>query len=536
MPSELRQKFYLIPALAGFFYTGTLAVPAEAAFQWTPPAKSAATAKAEPVPAQGADDAVAPMPGEPVIDMTPGQADPMPAMPAAPAQPVLSEKLDMAQPPAAPPRINLYPLRGPMPVIAPVVPVAPAPLAPPPSVPAMTPVPPPSAPVQLMPAASSPLPEVPAPVMESPSPEPDAPSTAAAPHIPVNTPVMMQPLPAPMMAAAPAASTASFDQAVGFGRDMPLAIAMSQIVPAAYSYNFAAGVDAGQRITWQGGAPWNEVLMSALEPAGLKVFISGQSVMVAPAAMPPRATAPQAPTGSMMMAPAAAAPAAMMPEPDRTADLMPAAAYPAPLSEMTPSPEMPAPAPVAPGVSTIMQASYEMPPAEEMPAPLVPMMPPAAGMMAMPPAQVPAAIPVKPFEPAMGLSPDPDRPPAAMEMAGADEVPAAKAEVMGEMPVRAAPARPYDPGLIEYWTAEKGSSLRQTLLKWTEEASVELQWASDFDYPLQSGVRLKGTFEQAVETLMAGLMEAQPRPLGRLHPNYPDGPAVLVIETRHVIQ
>jgi hypothetical protein len=82
------------------------------------------------------------------------------------------------------------------------------------------------------------------------------------------------------------------------------------------------------------------------------------------------------------------------------------------------------------------------------------------------------------------------------------------------------------------WTAPRNSTLRNILQDWASRANVELYWASEYDYPIQSAVSLNGTFEEAVQTLLKGLGNSKPRPMGRLHPNLPNGPAVLVIETR----
>ena len=81
-----------------------------------------------------------------------------------------------------------------------------------------------------------------------------------------------------------------------------------------------------------------------------------------------------------------------------------------------------------------------------------------------------------------------------------------------------------------------GDSLRTILSDWSQDAGVELYWDSQFDYPLDSSVRIKGTYEQAVKNLLTGLRDAQPRPIARLHPNLPAGPAVLVVQTQQIIQ
>ena len=96
----------------------------------------------------------------------------------------------------------------------------------------------------------------------------------------------------------------------------------------------------------------------------------------------------------------------------------------------------------------------------------------------------------------------------------------------------AAPALP----VSQMWIAPRASTLRQILTDWCREANVQLQWSAQYDYPLMSDVQISGTFENAVETLLSGLVDAQPRPVARLHPNEPTGPAVLVVETRYILE
>lgn len=86
------------------------------------------------------------------------------------------------------------------------------------------------------------------------------------------------------------------------------------------------------------------------------------------------------------------------------------------------------------------------------------------------------------------------------------------------------------------WVAPRASTLRQVLTDWSREAGVQLQWSAQYDYPLMSDVQVSGTFEDAVENILAGLIDAQPRPVARLHPNEPSGPAILVVETRYIME
>ena len=77
-----------------------------------------------------------------------------------------------------------------------------------------------------------------------------------------------------------AASTGDYSEIVGFGRELPLAFALSQVVPANYSYAFSQSIDTGAIVSWEGGKPWNMVLKDMLAKAGLKAEIQENRVLV----------------------------------------------------------------------------------------------------------------------------------------------------------------------------------------------------------------------------------------------------------------
>jgi hypothetical protein len=81
------------------------------------------------------------------------------------------------------------------------------------------------------------------------------------------------------------------------------------------------------------------------------------------------------------------------------------------------------------------------------------------------------------------------------------------------------------------WTALSGTSLKTVLEDWSNIEGVDLFWSSDYDYPLVGDVNITGTYEEAVAGLLEGFSDAKPKPVGRLHPNLPHGPAVLLVET-----
>jgi hypothetical protein len=230
----------------------------------------------------------------------------------------------------------------------------------------------------------------------------------------------------------PTAMADTFDTAQGFGSDLPLVMAIRQIVPPSYGFVFDDGIDLSTNVSWKGGQPWNVVLANVLTPLNLRAVISGKVVSILPAVTVP------------VQVVAAAGPSV-----------------------------------------TTTQTTVTT----------------SGNMMA------PVATPVT----------------AAT----------APAVYTGIAPVMATPvAHTFNPNASTTWTAPRNSTLRGILENWSRRAGVELYWASEYDYPVQTAVSISGTFEQAVQTLLKGLNESRPRPLGRLHPNLPNGPAVLVIETR----
>ncbi len=347
--------------------------------------------------------------------------------------------------------------------------------------------------------------------------------------------------PAPMAPAMPAQNFAVIE---GFGKDMPLALAMRQIVPANYAFSFAQGVNPGQRISWSGGAPWNIVLQKSVESSGLDAQITDQTVVIsvrkpgsslpapAPQAAMIPAPTPQEPVAAPSSIPAdrmsgrgPGAPISLAPMPLPATAAAPAASS-APITTAPPATAIPsrvkpfakaAPIPATPrqGVDTesllppisspssVPDSEISKAVAPSAPAPM------AAPAMAAPlPLKAGAALP----------SPSPS---AAIAAAPKDEIPAYPHK--------------FDASATRDWSADAGSTLRSVLSRWSREAGVQLYWSSEYDYPLQADVMLNGTYEKAVSTLLDGMRDAQPRPLGRLHPNPPDGPAVLIIETRHII-
>jgi hypothetical protein len=104
------------------------------------------------------------------------------------------------------------------------------------------------------------------------------------------------------------------------------------------------------------------------------------------------------------------------------------------------------------------------------------------------------------------------------------------------MAVAAAPApAPFTIGsasTTDEWRAERGETLRKVLTDWCARANVELQWMTEYDYPIEGSSHFSSGFEDAVRGLLAGFDSARPQPIGELHDSATAGQKVLVVQGR----
>jgi len=71
-----------------------------------------------------------------------------------------------------------------------------------------------------------------------------------------------------------------YTQAVGFGKDLPLALALSQVIPGDFTHRFEGDVDPSVSVSWEGGKPWNLVLADMLADQNLTANIEGNVVII----------------------------------------------------------------------------------------------------------------------------------------------------------------------------------------------------------------------------------------------------------------
>jgi len=95
-----------------------------------------------------------------------------------------------------------------------------------------------------------------------------------------------------LAAPAPQDDGVTYAEAQGFGKDIPLALVLRQIVPPEFSYSFDKDVEPGVLVSWDGGRPWNVVLRDALRPLGLQSDITNKMVLIRKVGAPNLPTMP----------------------------------------------------------------------------------------------------------------------------------------------------------------------------------------------------------------------------------------------------
>lgn len=251
-------------------------------------------------------------------------------------------------------------------------------------------------------------------------PEPPPAETVASPS---TAPAVM---PTPVFTPAP-------DLVEGFGKDIPLAIALRDIVPSHYAFSFSPREIAGTKISWRGGKPWQDVLKDALTAHDLDLAMNEGSILILRKATVVSGKDPET-TGHTMVA-------------NRSG---------------VQSPSLDS----APVVDTNSESS---------------------------PASSPESL----------LAAKPDPSPALLAM---------------------------DLKAVRKWEAQPGTTLRETLESWSKESNVELNWSTLYDYPINNAFYFDGEFTQAVDSLLSSYRSENPSPKGRLYPNLPEGPSVLMID------
>ncbi len=95
----------------------------------------------------------------------------------------------------------------------------------------------------------------------------------------------------------------------------------------------------------------------------------------------------------------------------------------------------------------------------------------------------------------------------------------------------AAAATPVDasPNVAEKWQAPHGSSLRDVLDSWARRKDITVSWTATHQFPVKESISVDGSFEQAVQSLIAQYNGEKIKPVAQLYTNPGDKKQVLVV-------
>ncbi len=473
------------PALiAALGFSIGLAVPAQAGFQWITPLDSAPVVKSLPLP----------------------QAEPV--SPKKELPPVVQLPVGQEADPAAMPEVLVPPAESPAPVV-----VAPAVVEP-------------VAPVAAAPAVV----------------EPAAPVVVASPVEAPSEPVEAVVVPVEDVVAAPEltgegkllSAMDSGEKIEGFGKAMPLVVALKQTLPRDYIFAFEESVRPGTPVDWKGGRGWRVVLADALAGAGLVGYEQGNKVSVFKADSAVPAEPVKADEVLVPMTEAAPSAVEIVPASDDTV-----AVPPPTMIEVPPAVE-PVAVPATPAVEpNAAQAPVEIVPEQPKSEEVVPdkqgaVVPEVQQAVLAEPVAVTAPTLAAPELPLAVEAETKQEGSSAESVTVAPSVPAAsEVPVKGQVVMpNASLEPPLLPGASDVWRAEPGEHLRDVIRRWASRAGVDVVWSTEYDFPIQAGVSLNGSFEEAVRDLLSGFVDAKPQPFGRLHDNPNAGQRTLVVQTR----
>lgn len=86
------------------------------------------------------------------------------------------------------------------------------------------------------------------------------------------------------------------------------------------------------------------------------------------------------------------------------------------------------------------------------------------------------------------------------------------------------------PAMHEEWVAAPGSNIQSILDQWSSKAGVAIVWQSYMSVPVKAPVRLSGTYEQAVQSLLDQYLDDPRRPVGQLNVDPDTGTKTLLMD------
>jgi hypothetical protein len=319
----------------------------------------------------------------------------------------------------------------------------------------------------------------------------------------------------------------------GFGKEVPLAFAVRQIVPNDYLVRFETGIDQTAKVSWSGSDEWQNVLGGVTTPRGLAFRLDGQTVIVGKgdgrpspqvttvAPVVPPSVSRQAATVSPTQAPTRPVKVTSGSEEVRTGGLVIRATRP----QMAAAPTEPVAISTSPSHETSPSRSRTATPAPVAIEPLPPAGS-ASSVAVSPPVgsdpsswastggQTPSGRGTGSSAPASrgaASSSSAPQPPASAPPATAAAPPVVTA-VAPQSGASASSRRPgavaesqrgvSDGARIGAWRAPKGETLNNVLSDWAEKSGWSVVFQSRVVYELQAGAQFEGDFVEAATALL----------------------------------
>lgn len=332
-------------------------------------------------------------------------------------------------------------------------------------------------------------------------------------------------------------------RAEGFGRDVPLALAVRQIVPNDYLVRFEGSVDQSAIVSWSGADEWQVVLGRLVSARGASFRLDGQTVLIA------------ASSGSTVNPPAnhvsspPSVPASQTSESGRASERSPVVQAPAVRAQVAQPAATPPPSPaeVRTGGLVIRPSRVEAAPPPVVPqvAPVpvrdvsagsggvsnqarLPGAPPApVSTQALPPATQGAGGGAA-VSPPVGSNPSAQagHAPSARIESGVGAAsnaavggPASAPDSRSAQSQRQQSARAEDRQAVRPpssngpsgWRAARGETLNNVLSDWADKAGWSVVFRSRVVYELQAGAQFEGDFMEAATALLKSV-QANPAP------------------------
>ncbi len=314
----------------------------------------------------------------------------------------------------------------------------------------------------------------------------------------------------------------TYDAVEGFGSDLPLALALSQVVPPQYSYSFGSGVNPGARVSWNGGKPWDIVLKDMVAPLNVGATISGKSVILSSSGkrsgsqtLGTLETKPKN-SGEKIKRKNILDPGNQSPVEDSILVPMPGEMPPPMTDDMSDAlPDLDSPADLSSSYTreasgrTRMSETIE----QEMKAENI--------QLRMRESEQEILAPVEPYKPGRKYDlvqtqdASSERMPEFASAQDMETVELKQASVPQDAPFQTVSqklavvgeemksANKVSANDMRMWEAHKGDSLKETLVNWSRDANINLVWNTPKDYTVGSNVLMNGTFKSAIKSIFA---------------------------------